>query len=236
MINRWQLRLSWFRTKFRKSMPDDKVWRSYFFCNLRFSAQLLNLFEDVVYFYGPAKARSGQRTGFAYSEDGIHFRAMPDLLGKFYFRVWQWQDHWYALAKNNNEGWGELYRGPHPDGPFELRGNFLKNMRHAAVLVEGHWLRIFYSRVGDAPERILMASVDMREDWLHWRPTEPVEVIRPSEGYEGIAYPVAPSEHGAAVGVHQLRDPFVMAKKYGEWWCFYSVCGEHGICGAAVVI
>lgn len=84
-----------------------------------------------------------------------------------------------ALAKNNNEGWGELYRAPHPDSPFDLRGNFLKDMRHAAVLVEGNWLRIFYFRVGDAPERILMASVVMQGDWLAWQPTEPVEVIQP---------------------------------------------------------
>jgi len=52
--------------------------------------------------------------------------------------------HWYALAKNN-KGWDELYRAPYPDGPFEHRGNFLKDMRHAAVRLYGDWLRIFYS-------------------------------------------------------------------------------------------
>jgi hypothetical protein len=71
-----------------------------------------------LYFHGPAKARPGQWTGVAYSKDGIHFTAKPDLLGKFYFRVWQWQDRWYALAKNNNEGWGELYRAPPPRWPL----------------------------------------------------------------------------------------------------------------------
>lgn len=184
-----------------------------------------------MYFHGPAKAHPGQWTGVAYSKDGIHFTAKPDLLGKFYFRVWQWQSHWYALAKNNNEGWGELYRAPHPDGPFELRGNFLKDMRHAAVLVDGYWLQIFYSRVGDAPERILIASVEMRGDWLAWQPSEPVEVLRPSEEYEGIGYPVAPSEHGTAVGVQQLRDPFLMAEQDG-WVMYYGVSGEIGIGGA----
>ncbi len=171
-----------------------------------------------------------QWTGVAHSPDGIHFQARPELLGKFYFRVWQWQDHWYALAKNNNEGWGELYRAAHPDGPFELRSNFLKDMRHAAVLVDGHSLRIFYSRVGDAPERILMAEVDMRGDWLTWQATAPVEVLRPCEAYEGIQYPVGPSTHGAAVGVNQLRDPFVMVEE-DRWVIFYTGAGEASICG-----
>lgn len=182
-----------------------------------------------MYFHGVSKDNLGQWSGVAYSCDGIQFTAKPDLLGKFYFRVWHWQNHWYALAKNNNEGWGELYRAPHPDGPFELRGNFLKDMRHASVLMEGHWLRVFYSRVGDAPERILMASVDMRGDWLSWQPTEPMEVLSPNEEYEGIEYPVAPSGHGAAVGVRQLRDPFVMMEN-DRWVVFYTAAGETGIC------
>jgi hypothetical protein len=160
-----------------------------------------------MYFHGVAKERAGQWTGVAYSQDGIHFQAKPNLLGKFYFRVWKWEDHWYALAKNNNEGWGEIYRASHPDGPFELRGNFLKDMRHASVLVEGHTLRIFYTRVGDAPERILLANVDLSEDWKEWKPTEPVEVLRPEEEYEGIRHPIAASVAGPAVNVQQLRDP-----------------------------
>lgn len=188
-----------------------------------------------MYFHGVAKARPGQWTGVAHSKDGIRFSAKPDLLGKFYFRVWQWQDHWYAVAKNNNEGWGELYRANHPDGPFELRGNFLKDMRHAAVLVEGHTLRIFYSRVGDAPERVLMASVDMRGDWLTWQPTEPMEVLRPEKEYEGIRYPIAPSAHGAAIGVQELRDPFVF-EDIRDRILFYTGEGEAAICVVRIKI
>jgi hypothetical protein len=184
-----------------------------------------------MYFHGVAKAKLGQWTGVAYSKDSINFSAKPDLLGKFYFRVWQWQDHWYAIAKNHNEGWGELYRASHPDGPFELRGNFLKNMRHVAVVVDGHTLQIFYSRVGDAPERILMATVDMRGDWLTWQPTEPVGVLRQSEENEGIQYPFKPSSHGSSVSTQELRDPFVMVNK-DEFVLFYTGMGEIGICGA----
>lgn len=189
--------------------------------------------EIRMYFHGLAKARPGQWTGVAYSKDGIQFTPKQDILGKFYFRVWQWQNNWYALAKNNNEGWGELYRAPHPDGPFELRGNFLKDMRHAAVMVDGHILRIFYSRVGDAPELILNANVDMREDWLKWKPTQPAEVLRPCEDYEGTLYPINPSGHGAMIGVNELRDPFVL-KENDRQTIFYTGSGESCICGGYI--
>lgn len=187
-----------------------------------------------MYFHGPAKGKSGQWTGVAYSKDGIRFTAKPDLLGKFYFRVWQWQDHWYALAKNNNEGWGELYQASHPDGPFVLRGNFLKGMRHAAVLVEEHTLRIFYSRVGDTPECILIAEVDMREDWLKWQPSEPKEVLKPGNEIEGFRYPIEASRHGAAVEVNQLRDPFIIAEAKDSA-IFYTCAGEVAICGGVYI-
>ncbi len=186
-----------------------------------------------MYFHGVAKERAGQWTGVSYSEDGIRFVAKPYLLGKFYFRVWQWQGHWYALAKNNNEGWGELYRAAHPDGPFELRGDFLQGMRHCAVLVEEHLLRIFYSRVGDAPERILMTLVDMRADWQEWKPLEAVEVLRPVMEYEGVGYVEAPSRHGTAVGVREVRDPCVMVDE-SQMALFYAGAGEAGICGSIV--
>ena len=86
-------------------------------------------------------------------------------------------------------------------------------MRHAAVLIDKHLLHIFYTRVGDAPEHILKPEVDMRGDWLTWQATVPVEVLSPGEAYEGIQYPFGPSPHGAAVGINQLCDPFVMVEE-----------------------
>lgn len=186
-----------------------------------------------MYFHGLAKHKEGQCTGVATSKDGLHFNAFPTTLGKFYFRVWQWQDQWYAIAKNNNEGWGELYRAQSPMGPFELRGNFLQRMRHAAIFLDGNILRIFYSRVEDAPERILMTSIDMNEDWLTWTPSEPpIEVLRPELIYEGSQYPVNPSKNGSSIGVNEIRDPFVLATDKEDLTIFYSVAGETAICDA----
>lgn len=187
-----------------------------------------------MYFHGVARRMKGQWTGVATSADGIHFAAAPAFLGKFYFRVWEWEKHWYAIAKNNNDGWGELYRSDNPMKPFTLRGNFIEGMRHAAVKVEGHLLYIFYSRVGDVPERILVSTVDMRPDWRQWVPSEPVEVLKPTMKYEGAEYQLVASDHGAATNVNQLRDPFVFDDG-GNWTLFYTMAGENGICGAKIV-
>ena len=186
-----------------------------------------------MYFHGPAKAKSGQWTGVATSKDGIQFSARSELLGKFYFRVWKWREYWYALAKNNNEGWGELYRAAHHMGLFESRGNFLRGMRHCAVLVQGHTLLIFFSRVGDAPERVLMATVDMRDDWLRWEPIETVNVLRPELDYEGGRFSVTASTHGAAINVREVRDPFVIEES-DDVMLFYTGAGEANICGARI--
>jgi len=42
---------------------------------------------------------------------------------------------------------------------------FQPSMRHCAVRVVEHTLELFWTRVGDAPERILFSRVDLRGDW-----------------------------------------------------------------------
>lgn len=186
-----------------------------------------------MYFHGVANDRQGQWTGVATSSNGLDFMASNRLLGQFYFRVWHWGGRWYAVAKNGNEGWGQLYRSDDPMMPFQSRGNFLKDMRHAAVWPKGHELWVFYSRVGDAPERILRCKVDMRSDWLMWMPTEPTEVLEPEYDYEGAPYEVKASQHGPATRVRQLRDPFYFEES-GAGYLFYSASGEEVICGARI--
>lgn len=188
-----------------------------------------------MYFHGPTKEKRGQWSGLALSEDGLHFEASEDLLGKFYFRVWQWQETWYALAKDWNSGWGELYRSKDGLTDFNSRGNFLSNVRHCAVLVRGHHLLVFYSRKGDSPERIVVSTVDMRPDWRKWEPSEAIEVLKPEADYEGIEYPIEPSEYGSAIKVNQLRDPCVYEEDE-RVYLFYTIAGEMGIAMAELEI
>lgn len=61
--------------------------------------------EIRMYFHGPAQAGGGQKSFVAVSKDGLQFKASDEVLGQFYFRVFPWQDAWFAMAKG-----GLLYR------------------------------------------------------------------------------------------------------------------------------
>jgi len=181
-----------------------------------------------MYFHGLAADREGQWSGVGLSSDGLRFEPSDEILGQFYFRAWSWKGAWYALAKDGNTGWGELYRSADGLTGFESRGRFLRRVRHCAVIVRGHHLLVFYSRKGDAPERIVAATVDLRPPWQAWKPSKAIEVLRPEAGYEGIAYPNRPSRYGKATEVNQLRDPYVY-EEGGRSWLFYTIAGEMGI-------
>ncbi len=189
--------------------------------------------EISMYFHGVAKG--GQKTGVATSQDGLAWVASDTLLGEYYFRVFRWKDAFYAIAKAGNSGWGSLYRSPDGLVPFEKRGNFIRNMRHASVMIKGNQLLVFYSRVRDAPERIVVATVTLTDDWMNWKASEPIDVIRPEKDYEGMAYPNKPSNYGSATHVRQLRDPYIFQEN-GRTYLFYSIAGEMGIAMAELEI
>jgi hypothetical protein len=88
---------------------------------------------------------------------------------------------------------------------------------------------VFYSRIGDTPERILVSTVALTDDWTKWQASEPQTVLAPQESYEGADLPLAPSRSGPAPGrVRQLRDPGIFQES-GKTWLLYSVAGESGI-------
>ena len=128
----------------------------------------------VMYFHG-LEAPGQQVTRVATSEDGILFEALPEVLGRTYLRVFAHDGVTYGLAMP-----GRLYRsadGLHgfEEGPLL----FNPNMRHNAAWKHGDTLWVFWTKVGDAPERILLSTIDLAGDWMEWRETEPVEVLRP---------------------------------------------------------
>lgn len=191
----------------------------------------------LLYFHAAVGAE--QKTGLALSPDGLRFVPMPgvrlapypDVLGNFYFRVFRHGGAHYAVAKNGNVG-GEILRSPDGNSPFGKGADILPMMRHAAVLLRGDRLLLFHSLAGDAPERILVSTVDLRGDWKAWTPSAATEVIRPTYPYEGSHLPVRPSGWGAEPDpVHQLRDPGIFEED-GRVFLFYSIAGEQGIAGA----
>jgi hypothetical protein len=161
----------------------------------------------------------------ALSEDGIHFEALEEILGRTYMRAFTWQGRTHVLAMP-----GIFYRSEDGLSGFEAGPVlFNRNMRHNAVLVRGHELLVFWTQVGDVPERILLSRIDLRPDWSEWQASEPREVLRPERDWEGADAPLEPSVRSVAYGhVNQLRDPAIFEED-GRTYLLYAVAGESGI-------
>ena len=197
-----------------------------------------------LYYHGPALARAqyeqdelyrrfpylyGQRTLWARSADGLRFASGRRLLGPSYFRYFRWQGQGYALGMP-----GLLYRqlGSDPEAFQAGPALFGPECRHFAVSASGDALRCYFTRAGDAPERILRAEIDTARPWREWRAKAVEEVMRPTEAYEGVGEPLVPSARGAMHGpARQLRDPCIFEED-GQAYLFYAVAGEQGIAGA----
>jgi hypothetical protein len=179
-----------------------------------------------MYFHGVAGR--AQKTFVATSPDGLRFRSGRKALGPFYFRVVEHRGAYLAIAKLGNES-GALLRSRRPDAGFRRVLRILPRMRHAALLLEGDLLRVFFSRIGDRPESILVSTIDLSSRPRDRIPSEPVPVLAPEEAWEGADLPLVPSRSGpAAQPVHQLRDPGIF-EEGGRVHLLYSVAGEQGI-------
>jgi len=182
--------------------------------------------EIRMYFHGAVG--SSQRTFVATSRDGLGFTSRTDPLGPFYFRVFRYRERLYAIAKHGNRS-GILLQARDPYTRFRRVRRLLPRMRHAAVHVMGDTLLIFYSRIGDDPESILLSRLDLSRPRRQWLPTEPTLVVRPETPFEGAALPGAASRSGPAHHpVHQVRDPAIF-EEHGRLHLLYTVAGEQGI-------
>jgi hypothetical protein len=178
----------------------------------------------VMYFHG-LSGFAEQSSRVATSTDGIRFDAQPQILGKTYLRAFSHAGATYGLAMpgqfyRSEEGFTNFETGPRLFGP---------DMRHAALLLRGDTLHVFWSRVGDAPERILLSTIDVSGPWEGWSESAPAEVLRPERRWEGADAPPEPSVRSVAYGrANQLRDPAIFEED-GRVFLLYSTAGESGI-------
>jgi hypothetical protein len=185
-----------------------------------------------MYYHQPAAADSGftgQVTWAALSGDGLNFQPQEEVLGRFYFRGFEHDGWHYALARHNNTS-SIIYRSQDGLTNFESGPLILPNIRHTALWKHEDNLYVFFSRVGDAPEHIMVSRVEnLYDDWNDWTFTEPQSVLLPEFDFEGVNEPIEPSVNGAAnSAVHQLRDPAIFEED-GRLYLLYSVAGERGI-------
>ncbi|MFC1639345.1 hypothetical protein ACFL3B_01120 [Gemmatimonadota bacterium] len=196
------------------------------------SRQIRMYFHCPVQVSGPPGSDDSytQVTFVAISSDGLRFQSGTEQLGDYYFRVFQWGGYHYALARA-----GALFRSADGLSVFEKGPTlFSANMRHSAVTVRDGKLLVFYSIIGDNPERIVLSEIEMLDDWMTWSETDPVVILEPEFEWEGANLPLQPSVRGNATErVRQLRDP-ALFEENGRTYLLYSVAGESGIAIAEV--
>jgi hypothetical protein len=187
-----------------------------------------------LYYHGLTLEEKTQHTRVAVSQDGIHFQARPEPVGRgsAYWRLFQYDGWWYALAMP-----GRLYRSHDPLAPFEAGPQLFPASPmqvHNAVLREGDTLTVFYTRAGDTPERILCSQVKLGPDWTQWKPAPPQEFLKPETAWEGANLPLTASHIGALdKPEHALRDPAVF-QEGGKTYLLYTIAGESGIAIAEI--
>jgi len=172
-----------------------------------------------------------QRSRVALSKDGLHFSNPSSVLGPSYMRLFLWNNYWYALGMP-----GIFLRSENGLTDFEIGPTlFTINMRHLAVKLQDNILNVFYSNVGDCPERILLSKVELTSDWAKWKASEPKTILEPEMKYEGVSLPLMPSKRGIALEkVRQLRDPAIFQED-GKTYLLYSVAGEKGLAIAELI-
>jgi len=182
-----------------------------------------------MYFHGSdqpsAPGRGPQYSRVAISGDGLHFKCAGENLGAPYFRVFAWAGWHYAIAMP-----GIVYRSRDGLGAFERGLTWsTPNMRHTALALDGRTLMVYFTMVGECPERIQRGRIDLGRDWHEWVLENVEDVLAPERDYEGASAPRVPSARGLVEGpAYQLRDPAVYRE--GErTWLLYSVAGEAGI-------
>ncbi|MGY8826550.1 MAG: hypothetical protein ACKVJG_21940 [Candidatus Latescibacterota bacterium] len=190
----------------------------------------VHLYEEErqirLYFHQPAPEAEralDQVSYVALSNDGLHFNVRPQILGQYYFRVFQYGGWHYAFAK------GISYRSRDGLTDFVEGETHLPRCRHTAVWVEGDIVHLVYSRTEDRPESILYTWVDLREGWLDWNFAEPTRLLAPELDWEGADCLLEKSREGKIMKrVNELRDPAIY-RENGQLYLLYSVAGESGI-------
>tara|TARA_R100000365_G_C2748694_1_gene81363 strand:+ start:6349 stop:7326 length:978 start_codon:yes stop_codon:yes gene_type:complete len=188
--------------------------------------------KQVIMYYHGLVDLGVQKTRVAVSSNGIDFTDMGETVGPPYFRTFEHDGMTYALTMP-----GIMYRSKDGMSDFE-RGPMLFSLtqRHTAVLKRGDTLYVFWTRVGDAPERIYVSKIDISTEWSDWLVSETRELLRPEREWEGAGLPVEPSYRSAInLPVNQFRDPAVFEEN-GRTYLLYAVKGEQGIGIAEVSI
>ena len=189
-----------------------------------------NANQKIVMYYHGLEDAAFQHSRVATSDNGIDFQANNENIGRTYFRRFDYAGMTYAVAMP-----GQFYRSRNGKTSFESGPRlFEPTMRHSAVMVRDDSLIVFWTRVGDSPESIMLSTVDLKPDWMSWQHIGERVVLKPEHDWEGANALIEPSVRSTAYGhVNQLRDPALFVEN-DVVYMLYAVAGESGIALARV--
>lgn len=176
-----------------------------------------------------------QATFLALSTDGVNFKPNPRQMGDHYLRVWNdpaggfWGFSRLGQLNYSHDGvWRFTKLSP---GPIDKNPITFAQMRHPALLKTKDGALLFYSKIYDKPESILVTKIKMpSEDWTKWTAEKPQLVLTPEKDYEGVNLPLKPGTLGSSPTPERgLRDPYPFIDDDGKFYLFYTVQGEKGI-------
>jgi hypothetical protein len=185
----------------------------------------------------------GQWTYVSESNNGLNFKVINDKpLAPFYLRVFKYNNFFYGVSKGGN-----LWKSNDLINEFEpcqnlfdlsksndLLHNYDGAIRHVGLFVENNTLYIFYSKIGDKPERIYYSRLILEVNDKNWKFTFETELLRPTLDFEGANLPLTKSKPGDTPFMENaLRDPYLF-KINNNYYLAYCVKGEFGIAIAEI--
>jgi len=185
----------------------------------------------IMYYHGVTKssdAPHNQCSFTSFSKNGLDFISKSRILGMFYFRVFEYNNKFYAIAKNKNID-GILYESEDGLSDFKPVFNLIPNMRHCATWVNNDYLYVFYTAVGDTPESIMMYKIKLDKDIEKWEIVDTEYILKPEFDWEGGNLPLQPSKFGASLWpVNEVRDPCIFEDD-DNLYLLYTIAGEFGV-------
>jgi hypothetical protein len=198
--------------------------------------------EIRMFFHGFLARGDGQKTFQARSADGLDFTAGTDPVADFYLRVVAWRDEFIGMAHGGvmyrltpGPAYSVFRRLPTRVFPRARDGARFPHVRHVALKVRNDTLHVYYSRIGDQPESIRRALVELTGDPASWVDTDDRLMLAPETTWEGAELPLVVSRSGASSAPENaVRDPAIFEED-GKTYLLYAVAGESGIAIAEIV-
>ncbi len=199
--------------------------------------------QICLYFHSRSRKYGREQLTFvALSKNGINYRIKSlDPIAPFYFRIFSYKRNYYGLSKG-----GDLFKSKNKFLKFKFIKNIFNryndkyhnqigSVRHLCLLKKKNYLEIFYTKIGDKPERIYQGILKLFKDERNWNVKSQKEILRPTKVYEGSEIKVRISRSGPSKKIENaLRDPYVIVDKINTY-LLYCVKGEKGIALAKII-